>query len=74
MYHFESTTTTIARGFVMAKKTALYSLRMRPEIKQRAEKAAAAECRSLSNLIELLLAQHFQQHEETSRILKGTHR
>ena len=50
---------------------ALFSLRMKPELKQRAEKAAAEESRSLSSLIEVLLAQHCKQREESSRILKG---
>jgi hypothetical protein len=58
----------------MAQKTALFSLRMKPEIKQRAEKAAAEEIRSLSNLIELLLAQHCAQQEANKQFLKGTHR
>jgi len=53
------------------RKTALFSLRMKPELKQRAEKAAAEESRSLSSLIEVLLAQHCKQREESGRILKG---
>jgi hypothetical protein len=55
----------------MAQKTALFSLRMKPELKQRAEKAAAEESRSLSSLIEVLLADHCRQQEDIKRVLKG---
>lgn len=39
-------------------KTATMTLRVDPEIKAAAEKAAAQDCRSLTSLIEMLLVKH----------------
>jgi hypothetical protein len=47
----------------MAKKeakTAIVQLRMRPALKEAAEKAAAADSRSLTSLIEKLLVEHLR--------------
>ena len=41
-----------------ARKTTQYNLRMDPEVKQAAEKAAAQDRRSLSSLIETLLVDY----------------
>jgi hypothetical protein len=43
-------------------KVATLSLRISPELKAAAEKAAAADHRSLTSLIEKLLAEHLQKH------------
>jgi hypothetical protein len=42
-------------------KTALVNLRIRPSLKQAAEKAAADDHRSLTSLIEKLLADHLRK-------------
>jgi hypothetical protein len=47
----------------MRRKTAHFSLRLDPKLKQAAEKAAAADRRSLSSLTEVLLAQHCKERE-----------
>ena len=44
-------------------KTATLSLRLAPELKERAEKVAKADHRTLTSLIEKLLSDHIEQHE-----------
>jgi predicted transcriptional regulator len=44
-------------------KTATLSLRLKPELKERAEKVAEADHRTLTSLIEKLLSDHIEQHE-----------
>jgi hypothetical protein len=53
------------------KKTAYLSLRLDPQLKAAAEKAAAEDRRSLSSLTEVLLAQHCKEREEVRQVLKG---
>jgi hypothetical protein len=55
----------------MERKTAHLSLRMPPKLKQAAGKAAAEDCRSLSSLIEFLLAQHCQERELLTEDRRG---
>jgi len=43
------------------KRSALVHLRFAPELKKAAEEAAAAEERSLTSMIEILLTEHLQQ-------------
>ena len=47
----------------MGRKTAHFSLRIDPKVKLAAEKAAAADRRSLSSLTEVLLAKHCKERE-----------
>jgi len=47
----------------MGRKTAHFSLRIDPKVKLAAEKAAAADRRSLSSLTEDLLARHCKDKE-----------
>lgn len=42
------------------KKTATLNLRIEPAIKEAAERAAAAQRRSLTSLVELLLVEHLK--------------
>jgi hypothetical protein len=42
----------------MSSKTTVYTMRMDPKVKAAAEQAAAAERRSLSALIEILLVEY----------------
>jgi hypothetical protein len=42
------------------KKTAVFQVRMRPSVKVAAEKAAAADNRSLASLVETLLIEHLK--------------
>jgi hypothetical protein len=44
------------------KKSAQVNLRIDPGLKSAAEKAAVADHRSLTSLIEKLLAEHLQKH------------
>ena len=44
-------------------KTATLSLRLAPELKERAEKIAKADHRTLTSLIEKLLSEHIDQNE-----------
>jgi predicted HicB family RNase H-like nuclease len=44
------------------RKTAQFNMRMDPELKELAEKAAAADRRSLSSLIEKLLEDYCRVH------------
>jgi hypothetical protein len=45
------------------RKTAYVSLRLDPELKQNAEKAARDDCRTLSSLAEVLLHRHCKGQE-----------
>jgi len=47
----------------MRRKTSHVSLRLDPELKQNAEKAARDDRRSLSSLAAVLLARHCKEHE-----------
>ena len=49
------------------RKTAQFNMRMDPELKEVAEKAAAADRRSLSSLIEKLLEDYCRVHASSSR-------
>jgi hypothetical protein len=48
-------------GRVVQRKTFMYTMRMDPEVKQAAEKAAVQDRRSLSSLIEVLLIRYCQE-------------
>jgi hypothetical protein len=50
-----------AVGRVVQRKTFMYTMRMDPEVKQAAEKAAVQDRRSLSSLIEVLLIRYCQE-------------
>jgi hypothetical protein len=43
------------------QKTLQFNMRMRPELKEAAEKAAAADMRSIASLIEKLLTDHCRE-------------
>jgi hypothetical protein len=49
-----------------AIKTTMFCLRMDPQIKHEAERAAADQQRTLAGLIEFLLVQHFQQPRQSA--------
>jgi hypothetical protein len=49
------------RYMIQRRKTATLNLRMDPELKAAAEKAAAADHRSLTSLFEILLISHLQK-------------
>jgi hypothetical protein len=49
------------------QKTAQVNLRIRPELKEAAEKAAAADNRSLTSLVEKLLTDHLKKSGELKR-------
>jgi hypothetical protein len=46
---------------VKRNKSAKVNLRFEPELKEAAEKAAAADMRSLTSLIEVLLTEHLRE-------------
>jgi hypothetical protein len=48
--------------FVAGMKTALLNMRIDPEVKAAAELAASADHRSLSSLVEKLLADYCREH------------
>jgi hypothetical protein len=58
------TPVSIQRNILMNSrvKVATLNLRISPELKAAAEKAAAADHRSLTSLIEKLLSEHLQKH------------
>jgi hypothetical protein len=53
---------------MQARKTATLNLRIAPELKAAAEKAAADDNRSLTSLFETLLLSHLREH---GYLLKG---
>ena len=58
----------------MERKMAHFSLRLNSQIKQNAVRAAAEDHRSLSSLIEVLLARHCQERAllmDTDRLPEG---
>lgn len=49
------------------RKTATLNLRIEPALKRKAEKAAVADNRSVTSLIEKLLLQHFKSELSTGK-------
>ena len=58
----------------MRRKTSHVSLRLDPELKQNAEKAARDDRRSLSSLAEVLLARHCKEREGDAEARQPTKR